>query len=176
MVLHARVRTGGDGLAALDRALRTVDARAIIGAGMPLSEFLDQSKAPVRAAQRAGGVAGVLQLGLALMATWALVAYGVERRTPEIAVRRALGATEVSVLRLVMRPSLRLLAIGGAIGSGAGILIAQTLHATIGGLAPLAITDVVPAAGVIAVVVVAAAWMPARRATSIEPASALKQS
>ena len=94
----------------------------------------------MRAAQCIGGVAGALQLGLALMATWAL-----------------LGATDASVLRLVMRPSLRLLAIGGAIGSGAGILIAPALHATISGLAPLGITDVVPAAGLTAVVVVAAA-------------------
>jgi cell division protein FtsX len=176
LVLHARVGNGGEGLAALDRALRSVDARIITGTAMPLGRYVDESQAPVRIAQRIGGAAGVLQLALALMATWALVAYAVERRTREIAVRRALGATERSVLGLVMRPSLHLLAFGGAIGCGAGILIAQTLHATIGGLAPLALADVVPVAGLIAIVVIAAAWLPARSAASIEPASALKQS
>ena len=176
LVLHARVRSGADGLAALDRALRTVDARVIIGVGTSLSEYLDRSRAPVKASQRVGAIAGALQLGLALMATWALVAYGVERRTREIAVRRALGASEASILRLVTRPSLRLLAVGGAIGLAAGILVAQALHAEVGGLAPIDLMDVLPAAAVLALVVMAAAWLPARRATSIEPASALKQS
>ena len=176
LVLHARVRSGADGLTALDRALRTVDARVIIGAGMPLSEFLDQSRAPVRASQRVGAIAGVLQLGLALMATWALVAYAVERRTKEIAIRRALGASEASILRLVMRPSMRLLAVGGAVGLVAGIFVARALHAEVGGLAPIDLTDVLPAAAFLALVVMAAAWMPVRRTASIEPASALKQS
>jgi ABC-type antimicrobial peptide transport system permease subunit len=70
----------------------------------------------------------------------------------------------------------RLLAVGGAVGLVAGIVVARALHAEVGGLAPIDLTDVLPAAAVLALVVMAAAWMPARRATSIEPASALKQS
>ena len=71
---------------------------------------------------------------------------------------------------------MRLIVVGGVIGLVAGILVAQVLHAEVGGLAPIDLTDALPATAVLALVVVAAAWLPARRATSIEPASALKQS
>ena len=118
--------------------------------------------------------AGLLQLGLALMATWGLVAYAVERRTAEIAIRRALGATEAGILRLVMRPSLWLLAVGAPIGAIAGAAIATVMHSEFLGQAPLELAVVVPAIAVLVPVVIVAAWLPARRALAIEPAAALK--
>jgi len=174
-VLHARVKNEGETFAALDRALRAVDARVIVGMPMSFTQLMEQAKAPERLTQWIGGVAGLLQLGLALMAIWGLVAYAVERRTAEIAIRRALGETEAGIIRLVMRPSLWLLGIGAAIGCVAGIVVTKALYSSFLGLAPIDLTVVVPAAILVAVVVVAAAWLPARRAASIEPASALKQ-
>ncbi len=174
-LLQARLmshETGRD----LERALRGVDPRMLIGSPTPLAQFTQQLLAPERIGQGMAGVAGVLQLGLALMAIWGLVAYAVERRTGEIAIRRALGATEGSIVTLMMRPSLWLLAVGTVIGGGAGIAAAGVMHAEFTGLAPLQFAAAIPAVLLLVLVVAIAAWLPARRAASIEPASALKQS
>lgn len=174
-LLHVRSRNQREALASLDRSLRAVDPRILIGPATTLRRFMDDARVEGRLARLIGSVAGVLQLGLALMATWGLVSYAVERRTAEIAVRRALGATESSIVQLVLRPSLWLVALGGVMGCGSGVVAAKALHAEFTGLAPIDLTVVAPAAALLAVVVVIAAWLPARRAVAIEPASALKQ-
>lgn len=173
MVVHARVRNHGEVLAALDRALRTVDAGIIVGPAMPLRQYQDQVLTAPRVTQWVAVAGGVLQLGLALIATWALVSYAVNRRTREMAIRRALGASDASIVRLVMRPSLWLLAIGAVAGSAAGLAGAAALHASFIGLAPLDPLVVIPAGSVLGIVVLAAAWFPARRAISAEPSAAL---
>lgn len=176
LVLHARVRTGSEGIPELGRALRAVNPKVFVGAAMTLSDFMNQSLIGARLTQVVGTGAGLLQLGLALMATWGLVAYSVERRTAEIAIRRALGATESSIRQLVMRGSLWLLAAGGAVGCIAGVAGASILQASFTELAPMDFTTILPAALVLVLIVACAAWLPARRASAIEPASALKQS
>jgi ABC-type antimicrobial peptide transport system permease subunit len=162
-------------MASLDRELRSVDARIIIGAPATLGSAYEEVKLEGRIVEWAGGIAGTLQLALALMATWGLVAYAVERRSAEIAIRRALGATDSGILRLVMRPSLWLFAAGGAAGCAAGVVMAKMLHAEFLGLGPIDLRAVVPAVLLLGLVVVFAAWIPARRATTIEPASLLRQ-
>jgi len=173
-LIHARVRNEGPAIAALDRALRTADTRVLVGRAISMRQLFDETKIGGRIAQRLGAIGGMLQLGLALMATWGLVAYAVERRTSEIAIRRALGATERGILQLVMRPTLWLLAIGAPLGCLAGIAAARLMHATFLGLAPIQLAIALPAAGLLVPVVVLAAWVPARRALAIEPAAALK--
>jgi ABC-type antimicrobial peptide transport system permease subunit len=175
MLLHARVRGGPEVLATLDRAVQDVDARIIAGPVMPLRQWLDQFKAPVRATQWLGGAAGILQLGLALMAVWGLVTYAVERRSREVAIRLALGATRSNILQLIMRPSVWLLAIGAIVGSGVGIASTIVMHSEFVGLAPLDLTIVLPVAMLLLGLILTVAWLPSRRAAAIEPASALKQ-
>ena len=175
-VLHARVRNAGGAVGTLHRALRDVDPRIVLGRATTLDQMLDDTKTPARTTQWIGGLAGLLQLGLALMATWGLVAYAVERRTAEIAIRRALGASEGAIVRLLMRPGLGLLAPAAILGCGAGVLGAQMLHANFIGLAPIDLRIMLPAILVLAAVVVVATWWPARRALMVAPASALKQS
>ena len=174
-LLQARL-AGSETSRELERTLRAVDPRILIGSPAPLTEYTQQLLVPERIGQGMAGLAGVLQLGLALMAIWGLVAYAVERRTGEIAIRRALGATENSIVGLMMRPSLWLLAVGTVIGCGAGVVAAGVLHAEFTGLAPIQFAIAIPAGALLVVVVAIAAWLPARRATTIEPASALKQS
>ena len=173
LLLQARLMSN-DTPIEVERVLREVDPRILIGSPTPLTQYAQQLIAPERIGRALAGLAGVLQLGLALMAIWGLVAYAVERRIGEIAIRRALGATEGSIVGLMMRPSLWLLAVGTVIGCGAGIAAAGVLHAEFTGLAPIQFGAAIPAAVLLVIVVALAAWLPARRAASIEPASALK--
>ncbi|HVH56583.1 MAG TPA: FtsX-like permease family protein, partial [Vicinamibacterales bacterium] len=174
LVVHALVKNEGEAIVALDRALRDVDPRVVVGSAMPLRQRFEQTKAGGQVAQGIGAMGGLLQLGLALMATWALVAYSVQRRTQEIAIRRALGATEGDVLTLVMKPSLWLLAVGSVVGCAAGATAAKAMYSSFLGLAPIDLRLVIPAAALTTIIVLFAAWLPARRAAAIEPASALK--
>ena len=174
-IVHAETADLAAVAPAIDRALRSVDARIIVGSVAPLSALLDLARVEARVTEWIGGGAGLVQLALVLMALWGLVAFAVERRTPEIAIRRALGASERGIVALVMRPSLWLLGIGAMLGISAGVAAAAVLHAEFTGLAPLDFIVIAPVAGVFGIVVVVAAWLPARRAAAIQPAAALKQ-
>ena len=164
-----------DALPALDRGLRAVDARIVIGAPMSMRQVAEQTLAPAHAAQWIGGAAGLLQLGLALMAIWGLVAYAAERRTPEIGLRLALGASPATITQLIMRPSVLLVAAGVVFGAAVGAGAATILHSEIIGLAPIEFAAALPVALIFMAIAAAAAWLPARRATAIEPAAALRQ-
>ena len=174
-LLHARIVNRADALPALDRGLRAVDARIVIGAPMSMRQVAEQTLAPAHAAQWIGGAAGLLQLGLALMAIWGLVAYAAERRTPEIGLRLALGASPATITQLIMRPSVLLVAAGVVFGAAVGVGAATILHSEIIGLAPIEFAAALPVALIFMAIAAAAAWLPARRATTIEPAAALRQ-
>jgi predicted permease len=116
-----------------------------------------------------GGVA----LLLASIGLFGLMSYNVARRTNEIGIRMALGAQRQDVLGLVMRESMILVVIGVAAGLaiaiGAGRLIATLLY----GLAPTDVVTIVLAVAVMIVVSAIAGYLPARRASRVDPMVAL---
>jgi hypothetical protein len=173
--VHAKVRGGGATLAALDAAVRGADRRIVSDAAVPLRSWLDQALAPERAAQWIGGLVGVMQLALAVMALWGLVTYAVERRTAEMGVRLALGATPSSLVRLIMRPAGVAIAIGVVLGTGLGAAGAQVMQSMSVGLPPLDLVTVFPVAVAFTVVALAAAWWPARLAGLADPAASLRR-
>jgi putative ABC transport system permease protein len=173
-IVHARVRNPA-ALLALDAALRAVDPRVAIEGAKPLRAWIDRAMAPERAAQWAGGILGVLQLVLAVMALWGLVAYAVERRTAEMGVRIALGATPSSLVRLTMRPAGWSILAGVAIGCVLGATVAKLAQATSVGLAPLDFAAVIPVAAAFTMVAMLSAWWPARRAGKMDPAASLRR-
>jgi hypothetical protein len=173
-IVHARVRNPA-ALVALDIALRAVDPRVAIEGAKPLRAWIDRAMAGERAAQRAGGILGVVQLGLAIMALWGLVAYAVERRTAEMGVRLALGATPSSLVRLAMRPAGGSILVGVGIGCILGAAVARVVQASSVGLAPLDFTAVIPVAAAFTMVAMTSAWWPARRAGKMDPAASLRR-
>jgi predicted permease len=174
-LVHARVRGGGETLAALERAVRSVDARVAVGSAVPFSKMMELFTIGERATQWIGGAIGVLQLGLAMMALWGLVSYAVERRTAEMGIRVALGATAGSLVRLMVRPAASLILIGATFGTVAGVIAAQIIQSEAAGLAPIDVRLALPAAALFALIAMAAAWLPARRAGLADPAAALKR-
>ena len=115
----------------------------------------------------------VLALLLAAMGLFGLMSYNVARRTNEIGIRMALGAQRHDVLRLVMRESMVLVAIGVtaglAIALGAGHLVTTLLY----GLPPTDVISIALATAVMVVVSGVAGYIPARRASRVDPMVAL---
>jgi predicted permease len=117
---------------------------------------------------------GVVALLLAALGLFGLMSYNVARRTNEIGIRMALGAQRQDVLRLVMRESMVLVIVGVATGLaialGAGQLVAALLY----GVPPTDIMAIVPAIGVMVAVSAIAGYIPARRASRVDPMVALR--
>jgi predicted permease len=120
-----------------------------------------------------GSFAGVALL-LALIGIYGLIAYSVAQRTREVGIRRALGAQHVDILRLVVGQGLGLALAGVAVGVGGAIALTRVMK---GLLFHVSATDPATFAGIallFILVAVAASYIPARRATRIDPIEALR--
>lgn len=129
---------------------------------------------PMRMGASIAGVQGLIGLLLALMGLYAVVSYGVSRRTREIGVRLALGANRSDVLRLVVREGMRLSLVGIAIGLALAAALSVVLAKLLYGLAPL---DPVVFGGVTALLIsisALACYVPARRAAQVDPLISLR--
>jgi ABC-type antimicrobial peptide transport system permease subunit len=102
------------------------------------------------------------------------VSASVGERTREIGVRIALGAESPRVLRDVLRDAVRLTAAGASIGFVAGYLTASAMRSWLFQLGPFDGTSYLLVAAIIAFLAIASAWIPARRAASIDPVQALR--
>lgn len=119
-------------------------------------------------------VAGVLALTLSIVGTYGLISFIVAQRTSEIGVRMALGAEARQIGRAVVGRSVLLTAVGGLIGVGASLATSRALRSFLFGVSP---TDLRILASVLTLFVVAgaiASFLPARRATRIDPTEALR--
>jgi putative ABC transport system permease protein len=125
-------------------------------------------------AVRMVGTMGVVGLVLAIAGLYGLMAYNVTRRTREIGIRMAIGAAPSQVLREVIRQGLVLVTIGVAIGLALGFAIERLMDSMLfdtPGVDLLSYLVVVPA---MVLVVLLAAYLPARRASRISPTLALR--
>jgi predicted permease len=120
------------------------------------------------------GTLGLLGIFLGAVGLYGVIAYVVNRRSREIGIRIALGAERRNILRLVLGQGLTLAAIGTGIGLIASLMVARLMSSMLYGVTP---TDPVAFAGSAALVILvalAASWIPARRAASIDPMQALR--
>src|SRR5262249_38673389 len=120
------------------------------------------------------GVAGALGLALAAVGVYGVVAYAVGQRTREIGVRLALGAQPAGVLRLVIRQSLLLTSIGLALGVAAAFALTRVLSGFLLGVSASDPLTFAMIALLLALVALLACWIPARRATKVDPMIALR--
>jgi predicted permease len=116
---------------------------------------------------------GFLATLLAAMGLYGVMAYMVARRTREIGIRMALGASGGSVVWLVMREVMLLLSVGVAIGVPAALGLSRLVEAQLFGVAPSDIFTLCAATAGIAAVALLSGYLPARRATAIDPMRAL---
>jgi len=102
------------------------------------------------------------------------MAFMVARRTREIGIRMALGAGRSSVMWMVLRETLTLAAIGVAIGLSGAYAVTRLIQAQLFGVEPTDLSTLAAASLGIAAVTALAGYLPARRATAIDPMSALR--
>jgi len=117
---------------------------------------------------------GVLAAVLTLVGLYGLVAYTVARRSMEIGVRIALGATRRDIRRLVLRETAVLLAIGAAVGCALALAAGPAAASLLFRVRPYDPAALGGAVGILAIVALIASYLPARRATRIEPVAALR--
>ncbi len=119
-------------------------------------------------------IQGVIGLGLALLGLYAVVAFGVAQRTREIGIRMALGADPGSVVRTMLKEGLRLTIQGVLIGFILSALIGLALSKVLYGMRAFDPVVLLGGAGLLLLVSILACWLPARRATRIDPMIALR--
>jgi ABC-type antimicrobial peptide transport system permease subunit len=118
---------------------------------------------------------GGAALALSIAGVYAITSLTVVRRTREIGVRRALGASPALVLGLVSRAAASQLALGTALGAGLGLLLAEVIGSLSGGLHTGGPGEPAGVALAIGVVVLAACLLPAIRALRLTPLEALRE-
>jgi predicted permease len=117
---------------------------------------------------------GFIGLALTVVGLYGFLAFRVTQRRREIGIRMALGATREATAWLIFRDTARMAAIGLAIGLALALGAARLEAAVLFGVRPLDALSLAGALCILAVAVGAAAWLPARRAASIEPMQALR--
>jgi predicted permease len=128
----------------------------------------------VRAGAALFSIFGALALGLAVVGLYGVKAYSVARRTREIGIRMALGAQAGAVLRMIMREGSVMLISGVTIGLFLAIATAKILSGILYEVGPLDPVAFTVAPLVLAVAALVATWLPARRATKVDPIRALR--
>jgi predicted permease len=179
MTMHVRVAAGVSETAMLTtilRELRQVDPALPVLLARSLTAHRDASVSEwsVRTAAALFSTFGCLALLLAAIGVYGLKAYDVSRRTREIGIRMALGATAAHVQQLVLRDGLRTT----AAGLGVGVLLALGVGKLVSGLlykvSPFDPLVIAIAIGVLSTATLAACYLPARRATRVAPLEALR--
>jgi predicted permease len=175
MTLH--VRTAGDPAslaAAVRRELQAIDRNVPVTSVTTMTELLSNSLYSARMGAALLGAFGLLALLLAGVGLYGVMSYTVAQRTREIGIRMALGASSGDVLGMVLREALALVASGVALGLIASFALTRLLASF---LYDIATNDAATFAGVpfvLAAVALLAGYLPARRATKVDPMIALR--
>ena len=155
-------------------AVRTIDPAQAIYDVRPMQVTLSERTIALQYVAAIMGIFGVLALVLAVVGVYSLMAFIITQRTHEIGVRIALGANRRDVLRLTIRQAAQM--------TGAGVVLGLVLSAALGRFLESALLGVISSdirlslgfAGLLLLAAVTAGYLPARRATSIDPIAALR--
>jgi putative ABC transport system permease protein len=141
-----------------------------------LKQQVDAALVQERIVAILSGWFSVLALLLSALGLYGVTSYAVNRRRTEIGIRMAIGAAPARVVRLVLARVTILLGLGVVIGAGASVWASRLVAALLYGLEPRDPVTLVSSAAVLAAVGALAGWLPAYRASRIDPAEVLRES
>ena len=164
-------------VSAVREVARSLDPGAFISVA-PLEENVRRMLEPARVGAWFSGTVSLLALIIAATGIYGMLSYHVVERTSEIGIRMALGAQRRNVLLLIVGDGMKLAGIGTAIGLAVAIVLTKVMSTLLFGLGP---TDVLAGAFTLAIVslgalavALLACYIPARRATKVDPLVALR--
>jgi len=158
----------------LRRELTALDRDVPLYAMAPMEELAAAQTARSRVSAFLMGSFGALALLLAGLGIYGVISYSVAQRGHEIGVRMALGARRGEVFRLVLAQALGLTAIGMALGLAGALALTRLLAGQLYGLSPNDPSTYAAVALLLAGAALAAGWLPAHRATRVDPLVALR--
>ena len=173
--LFVRAAGNADVLPAVRTLLRREAPGLVASPAQALEQGIGASLLPGRLAGSVLAATGAVALLLACIGLYAVVAFGVSRRTKEIGLRVALGAQRRDILALVMSEGARLLAWGLAVGLVLALAAGFALRGSLYGLSPLDPAAYVAVLVLLSASALVACWLPARRAAAVDPMVALRQ-
>ncbi|MPY87506.1 MAG: FtsX-like permease family protein [Luteitalea sp.] len=158
----------------VERLVRETDPALRVRTAMTYATVIDRSISAERLMATLGGLFGLLALIVAGVGIFGVLAFQVARRTNELGVRMVLGASPRSMMRLVLRDVVGMLVPGVVIGAAVALMLTGLARGILFGLRPSEPGVFVIAASVLAFAAVLAAWLPARRASRVNPLAALR--
>ena len=170
-------RVTGDPLAIvadLRRIVRDIDPNLAVDAAVPMERIVSSLTTRPRFYAAVLSAFGAIAGFIAVIGLYGVLSYVVSQRTKELGIRMALGAQRDAVLKLVLRQGAVIVAIGVASGIAGAVALTRYLEGTLYGVTALDVTTFAVVALVFAAVSMAAAYLPARRATAINPLVALR--
>ena len=154
-------------MAELDRHASLFNIRMV-------ADDIDRSLLRERLVATITALFGALALALASIGLYGVLSYGVTRRTRELGIRIAIGATRQSILWLIFREAGWVLGVGMVVGLGAAWALGRVVRTLLFGIGPADPVSVAAAVAVLAAAGALAAWIPARRAARVDPIRALR--
>ena len=171
------VRTAGSADALTPQVVETIrglDPNRPIDHIQTLEELRDETIAPQRLNATLIGLFSGLALVIATVGIAGVLAFSVSQRTNELGIRLALGASQHGILRMILGEGALMAVIGLVLGGAAAIPLSRLMAGLLFGIEPIDPPTIATAAALMIVVALVAAWIPARRATAVDPMVALR--
>jgi predicted permease len=159
---------------AVQREVASLDASLPVTGLRTMEEQVNENLSPQRLMATLSALFGGLATLLAAVGLYGVMAYMVTRRTREIGIRLALGANRANLLGLVMREVAILTAAGVLVAVPASLALSRYVRSQLYGLAPTDALSIVAASGALVAVALLAGYIPAERATRVNPTTALR--
>jgi putative ABC transport system permease protein len=170
MTLHVRTSGGPETLkGTIEREVQSLDRNVALTQVLTAPELLALSLWGPRMAATLLSIFGIVALILAAVGIYGVMSYSVNQRASEIGIRMALGAERSDVLRMVLRQGMTVVSIGLAAGLVVATIISSVLKSLLYGVGMLDIPTFAATAAVLVLVALVANYVPARRATKVDP-------